>query len=157
MKELKETKDQWLLNIFDALDQMESEKDMKGGHLIAHIMTIATDSLERVKEKILAYEVLTDETKMNIAESYVNMLNESKDLILCRYSGDMGKSRYSLSKSDILTLKKNFFDIIGERFSNDLLVQLFINNYMVCSFSAILDACEQRQLIKMEKDKLKEQ
>lgn len=157
MKDLRDTKEHWLLTIFDALDQIEATENMKAPQLIACIITMATDSIERIKEKILEYNAdeFTDETQSRIAHGYVNMLNESKNTVLCNYSKDTSKMKYSLTARDIDQLAKYFFDIVREKFSNDILIKLFINNFMVCSFTAIINAIEHKQLVKAEKEKQK--
>lgn len=151
MTELKDTKDKWLIDIFESLESMEM-KEVNPSQLIALILTMAIDSVQRLKEKITSsVEELTMETQEQIAVTYVNMLAESSKTILCKYAKDNTKAPYSLSAEEINKLNKYFMNILVSKFSNPLLSELFINNFIISSFNGILRALEHKSYGTKEK------
>lgn len=156
IKELKDTNEKYLLEIFDAVEQIDSLDGMNSSQLIVCMLEMTTESVKRIKTKIIASsEPMTEEMRERIAEGYLSMLNESKNTILRKYSHDTSKSKYSLTDFDIRTLTRYFINILKDKFSNSLLVELFISNFMVYSFGAMINACEHKQLVEMEKEKRK--
>lgn len=151
MTELKDTKDKWLIDIFEPLDKIEWG-EIKATQLIALILTMAIDSVQRIKEKITASsEELTKETQEQITEAYVNMLAESSKTVLCHYAKDNTKAPYSLSAEEINKLNKYFMNILVSKFSNPLLSELFVNNFIISSFNGILRALEHKSYVTKEK------
>ena len=156
IKELKDTNEKYLLEIFDAVEQIDSLDGMNSSQLIVCMLEMTTESVKRIKSKVIAStDHLTEEMRDRIAEGYVNMLNESKNTILRKYSHDTSKSKYALTDFDMRTLTKYFVNILKDKFCNALLVELFISNFMVYSFNAILNSCEHKNLVELEKEKRK--
>lgn len=156
MKESKDDNQKWFSGICDAIEKIDSTHGMNASQLSAWLLMMATNSVKNIKIKIIAStEQLTDDTRERIAEGYINLLNETKNTVLKKFASDSSKGKYSLTEQDIRTLRKYFFNILKDKFTNNLLVELFLSNYMVCSFGAVINAFEHKHLVELEKEKMK--
>lgn len=152
MNELKDTKDSWLVGILPPLDEIETPSGVTNSQMIALLLTMISDSVKCLQGRILSSEEeLTDSKKDMISDGYINLLNESRNIILFKHSLDVSKNPYMLTELDNKRLKMYFFNILSDKFSNSLLIELFINNFMMCSIIPIINSITHRNLVTKEK------
>lgn len=130
----------WLIDIFKPLDGIMKEKGYAPVETIVYIMEMVTDSLHKFKERYPMKKTDTMERLAVISDSYIDALTQAVVNILREYAQDVSSAPYQLTKQDLKTLKFYFHRILKDDFNAEVLIELFMNNFMMVHFSSIMNA-----------------
>jgi len=141
----------WLIDIFEPLEEVMKEKGHAPIETIMDIMEMVTDSLHKFKDRYSRKQTDTMERLAEISDLYIDALTQAVVNILREYAQDVSSAPYQVPKQDLDKIKSHFQIILKDDFKEILLVELFLNNFMMVHFPPIINSVKNFKLIEEAK------
>lgn len=138
----------FLVNVFEPTEIALGKKEINPIDLIFSIKEVLRDSIEKLKGKVLSdTNKKTEGYYQIVSDFFMDTLLQSSFIIIRHYSLAADNTGLVISQNATNNLKDQFKIIITNRFEHPLLVEIFIENFILSHIIPVINAIHTRRKI----------
>lgn len=146
----------WLIDITKPVSDIIQKKYTQPIDMSRAITRMVFESLHKFQSKYKGSKNTDLETMYHLADAYIDSLSQSITITMREYAQDITPIPYITPKKYTEDIKKQFTELLVRDFNNELLLELFITNFLLVHFPAMVNAVKQYKELQKYKEEQKQ-